>query len=56
MSVVANQVEIGGMISRTPGLKGGTPHIAGTGVTVRAVVRWYKLGMSPEENMRKSRK
>jgi len=49
MSVVANQVEIGGLISRTPGIKGGTPHIAGTGVTVRTIVRYYKLGMSPEE-------
>jgi uncharacterized protein (DUF433 family) len=49
MSVVANQVEIGCMISRTPGIKSGTPHIAGTGVTVRTIVRYYKLGMSPEE-------
>ena len=48
MSVVANQVEIGGMISCTPGIKSGTPHIAGTGVTVRTIVRWYRLGMSPE--------
>ncbi|MHC1765409.1 MAG: DUF433 domain-containing protein [Verrucomicrobiia bacterium] len=37
------------MITRTPGIKGGTPHIAGTGVTVRTIVRWYKLGLSPEE-------
>src|ERR1035437_4943336 len=48
MSVAATQVEIGDMISRTPGIKGGTPHIAGTGVTVRTIVRFYKLGMSPE--------
>ena len=27
----------------------GTPHIAGTGVTVRTIVRWYQLGLSPEE-------
>ena len=49
MSIVANQVEIGGMISRTPGIKSGTLHIAGTGVTVQTIVRYYKLGMSPEE-------
>ena len=49
MSVVANPVEIGGLIFRTPGIKSGTPHIAGTGVTVRTIVRYYKLGMSPEE-------
>ena len=42
-------VEIGQMITSTPGIKGGTPHIARTGVTVRTIVRWYKLGMSPEE-------
>jgi uncharacterized protein (DUF433 family) len=49
MSVAATEVEIGSMISRTPGIKSGTPHIAGTGVTVRTIVRWYKLGMSPED-------
>jgi uncharacterized protein (DUF433 family) len=42
-------VEIGSLIARTPGIKRGTPHIAGTGVTVRTIVRWYKLGMTPEE-------
>src|SRR6267154_478421 len=42
-------VEIGTLISRTPGIKRGTPHIAGTGVTVRTIARWYKLGLSPEE-------
>jgi len=42
-------VEIGSLITRTPGIKGGSPHIAGTGITVRTIVRWYKLGLSPEE-------
>jgi len=27
----------------------GRPRIAGTGVTVRRIVGWYKLGLSPEE-------
>ena len=49
MSVAATEVQIGSMISRTPGIKSGTPHIAGTGVTVRTIVRWYQLGMSAEE-------
>jgi len=49
MNVVATQVEIGDMISRTPGIKGGTPHIAGTGVTVRTIVRWNRSGLVPEE-------
>ena len=28
---------------------GGRPRISGTGVTVRRIVEWYKLGLSPEE-------
>ena len=46
---VQGTVEIGSMITRTPGIKRGAPHIAGTSVAVRTLVRWYKLGMSPEE-------
>jgi uncharacterized protein (DUF433 family) len=49
MSVEATEVAIGTMITRTPGIKGGTPHIAGTGVTVRTVVRWHQSGLTPEE-------
>jgi uncharacterized protein (DUF433 family) len=49
MSSATDSVDIGTMITRTPGIKGGTPHLAGTGVTVRTIARWYKLGQSPEE-------
>ena len=49
MNAPMAQVDVGSLIARTAGIKGGTPHIAGTGVTVRTVARWYKLGMSPEE-------
>jgi uncharacterized protein (DUF433 family) len=42
-------VEIGSLITRTLAIKGGTPHIAGTGVTVRTIVRWHRSGLSPEE-------
>lgn len=42
-------VEIGLLISQTPGIKGGTPHISGTGVTVRTLVRWHSAGLTPEE-------
>src|SRR5213595_3980379 len=49
MSAPTAQVDVGSLIARTPGIKGGTPHIAGTGVTVRTLARWYKLGLSPEE-------
>src|SRR5438067_13527316 len=49
MNAPTTQVDVGSLIARTPGTMGGTQHIAGTGVTVRTVARWYKLGMSPEE-------
>src|SRR6266702_7465510 len=49
MNAPMAQIDVGSLIARTPGIKGGTPHIAGTGVTVRTVARWYKLGLSPEE-------
>ena len=42
-------VGIGSLITRTPGIKGGTPHIAGTGVTVRTIVRRHRAGLLPEE-------
>ena len=38
-----------GLVIRDPELRGGRPIIAGTGVTVRTVVGYYKLGMTPEE-------
>ncbi len=41
--------DIGSLIIRTPDIRGGRPRIAGTGVTVRRIVGWYKLGLSPEE-------
>ncbi len=45
-------VEIGSLITRTPDIRGGRPRIAGTGVTVRRIVGWYKLGFTPEEIIR----
>jgi len=41
--------DIGTLIVHSPEVRGGRPRIAGTGVTVRRVVGWYKLGLSPEE-------
>ena len=41
-------VEIGSMITRTPDVRDGKPHIAGTGITVHRIVRWYKQGYSAE--------
>jgi uncharacterized protein (DUF433 family) len=42
-------VDIGTLITSSPEVRGGRPRIAGTGVTVRRIVGWYKLGLSPEE-------
>ena len=42
-------VEIGSLISRTPGIKNSAPHIARSGVTVRTIAQWYKLGQSAKE-------
>ncbi len=38
-----------GLIISDPQLRGGRPIIAGTGVTVRTIVGYYKLGYTPEE-------
>ncbi|ASC74278.1 hypothetical protein XM38_052530 [Halomicronema hongdechloris C2206] len=40
---------IGTLVTRTPGLHGGSPHISGKGITVRRVVTWYKRGLNAEE-------
>lgn len=41
--------DIGALIARDLEIRGGRPRLAGTGVTVRRIVGWYKLGLSPEE-------
>ena len=42
-------VDIGKFIVSTPGYVGGRPRLAGTSVSVRRIVIWYKLGYRPEE-------
>jgi len=42
-------IDIGTLISRTPGLHGGVPHISGKGITVRRIVQWYKRGFVAED-------
>jgi uncharacterized protein (DUF433 family) len=46
---MATSTDIGTLITETPGICGGRPRIAGTGVSVRRVAGWYKLGLTPEE-------
>jgi len=45
--------EIGSLISRLPGIRGGRPCIAGTGVSVRRIAQWHNMGLIPEEIARK---
>ena len=42
-------VDIGTLIERTPKIRGGRPCVAGTGVTVRRIVGWMQLGLTPEQ-------
>lgn len=42
-------MEVGTLIDRNLAIRGGRPKIAGTGLTVRRIVGWYKMGMTPGE-------
>ncbi len=46
---MASLTDIGTLIAQTPGICGGRPRLAGTGVSVRRIVGWYKLGLTPDE-------
>lgn len=46
---MSTPTDIGTLIVRSPDIRGGRPRIAGTGVTVRRITGWYKLGLTPEE-------
>jgi len=46
---MAAVVDIGTLIERSPEIRKGRPRIAGTGVTVRRIVEWHNLGLTPEE-------
>ena len=41
--------DIGSLIVRSDDVRGGRPRVAGTGITVRRIVGWYKQGLTPEE-------
>jgi uncharacterized protein (DUF433 family) len=45
--------EMASLISRRPGIRGGRPCIAGTGVSVRRIAQWHNMGLIPEEIARK---
>jgi len=41
--------DLGILIAQGPAICGGRPRLSGTGVSVRRIVGWYKLGWPPEE-------
>ncbi len=48
--MVTTLVDIGSLVTTTPGVRGGRPYIAGAGVTVRRIVDMrYREGLSPEQ-------
>jgi uncharacterized protein (DUF433 family) len=49
MNSVESHIDIGSLITRTPGIKGGCPRVAGTGVTVKRIAGWHRMGMEPEQ-------
>ena len=42
-------IEIGSLITRSPGIKRGVPRVAGTGISVRTIARLHQQGLTPEE-------
>jgi uncharacterized protein (DUF433 family) len=46
---MSTSVGIGTLSAGAPQIHAGRPHIAGTGITVGRITRWYKLGLTPEE-------
>jgi uncharacterized protein (DUF433 family) len=48
-AAMATSTDIGSLIVRSDDIRGGRPRMAGTGVTVRRIVGWYKQGLTPEE-------
>lgn len=50
---MSTMIDIGTLIVRSPEIRQGQPRIAGTGITVRRIAGWYKLGFGPEEMVRR---
>ena len=46
-------MEVGSLLSSTPGIRHGRPCIAGTGISVHRIAILHSLGHSPEEIVRK---
>src|SRR5436305_1773469 len=53
MLTADDAIDIGTLIVCTPGVVGGSPHIAGTRISVRNIVTWSRMGWNPEEIVRR---
>jgi uncharacterized protein (DUF433 family) len=51
---MATVTDIGTLLTQSPGICDGRLRIAGTGVSVRRIAGWYKLGWTPEEISRRN--
>jgi uncharacterized protein (DUF433 family) len=51
---MASAIDIGTLITQSPEICGGSPRVSGTGVSVMRIAGWHKLGLSPEEIVRKT--
>jgi len=51
---MAALTDVGSLITQSPDIRGGRPHVAGTGVTVMRAAGWYNLGCTPEDIARKT--
>ena len=51
---MASAVDIGTLITQSPEVCGGRPRVAGTSVSVMRIAGWHKLGLNPEEIVRKT--
>ncbi|MGA7731274.1 MAG: DUF433 domain-containing protein [Chloroflexia bacterium] len=49
MATATKSIDIGKLISRKSGVRGGRPCIAGTGVSVMRIAGWHNQGWIPEE-------
>jgi uncharacterized protein (DUF433 family) len=47
--IMTTVTDIGTLIIESPGICGGRARIAGTGVSIRRIAGWYRMGRSPEE-------
>jgi uncharacterized protein (DUF433 family) len=51
--IMATVTDIGTLLTQSPGICDGRPRVAGTGVSVRRIAGWYKMGWTPEEISRR---